>query len=111
VAGEGVQRHVGEQAQFREALLQFAHGARHQAFGVHGLAAVGRLLGRIDHREQCHHRHAQLEAVFSHGEQAVDAAALHARHAGHVLFLALPVNEHRQDQVFRRQARLATSAR
>jgi hypothetical protein len=100
VAGEGVQRHVGQQAQLGEALLQFAHRARHQAFGVGGLAAVGRLQRQLDHREQRHHRHAQLHAVFGHREQAVQAAALHAGHAGHVLHLALPVEqEHRQDQV------------
>jgi hypothetical protein len=41
VGGERVQRHVGQQAEAGEALLQLAHRARHQAFGVGGLAAVG----------------------------------------------------------------------
>jgi hypothetical protein len=34
VAGEGVQGHVGHHAQVGELLLQRAHHARHQAFGV-----------------------------------------------------------------------------
>ena len=51
VAGEGVERHVGHDAEFREAFFEFAHNARHQAFGVHGLAAVGRFQRRVDHRE------------------------------------------------------------
>ena len=41
VAGERVERHVGQHAQLGEALLQLAHGARHQAVGVERLAAVG----------------------------------------------------------------------
>jgi hypothetical protein len=112
VAGEGVQRHVGQQAQVGEALLQLAHRARHQAVGVGGLAAVGRLQRRVDHREQRHHRHTQLHAVFGHREQAVQAAALHAGHAGHVLHLALAVeHEHRQDQVVGRRRCSRTRAR
>jgi hypothetical protein len=99
VAGEGVERHVGQQAQFREALLQLAHGAGHQALGVGGLAAVGRLQRRVDDREQRHHRHAQLHAVFGHRKQAVQAAALHAGHAGHVLGGPAVEQEHRQDEV------------
>ncbi len=100
VGGKGIERHVGQQAQVGEALLQFAHRARHQAFGVGGFAAVGRLLRQLDDREQRHHRDAQLHAVFGHREQAVQAAPLHAGHAGHVLLLAPPVEqEHRQDQV------------
>jgi hypothetical protein len=54
--------------------------------------------------EQRHHRHTQLHAVFGHRVQAVQAAALDARHAGHVFFAALPFEqEHGQDQVVGRQ--------
>jgi hypothetical protein len=108
VRGEGVQRHVGEQAELGEALLEVAHGARHQAFGVGRLAAVGRLQRRFDDREQRHHRHAQRHALLGHREQPVDAHALHAGHAGHVLPLAVAVEqEDRQDQVLGGQAVLA----
>jgi hypothetical protein len=108
VAGEGIERHVGEQRQLGEALLQLAHRGGHQALGVERLAAVGRLAGAVDHREQRHHRHAQLQALLGHREQAIDAAALHAGHAGHVLHLTLArQHEDGVDQVFGGQARLA----
>jgi hypothetical protein len=117
VAGVGVQRHVGQQPRPGKRCLS-AHGARHQAVGVGGLAAVGRLQRRLDDREQRHHRHAQLHALLGHRKQAVHAAPLHARHAGHVLHLALAVeHEHRQDQVFgarrcsRTRARVKASRR
>ena len=108
VTGEGVERHVGQDAQFGEAFLQFANGARHQPGRVGGLASVGRLQRGLDHREQRHHRDAQRDAFLGRGEQPVDAAPLHAGHAGHVLRLLRAVeHEHRQDQVFGRQALLA----
>ena len=100
VAGERVQCHVAQHAQLREAVFQRTHGARHQAVGVGGLAAVGRLqLGR-DHREQRDHWHAQLHALLGQAHQPVDREALHAGHAGHVLHPVMAVvHEHRQDQI------------
>jgi hypothetical protein len=66
---------------------------------------VGRLQRRLDDREQGHHRHPQLHALLRHGKEAVHAASLHTRHAGHVLHQTLAVeHEDRQDQVFAGQA-------
>ena len=68
-----------------------------------GVFSAGSMTGK-----QRHHRHAQRHALLGHGEQAVDAAPLHAGHAGHVLRLAVAVeHEHGQDQVGRGQAVLA----
>ena len=40
-----------------------------------------RLQRRVDHREQRHHRDAERHALLGHGQQAVEAEALHAGHA------------------------------
>ena len=108
VRGVRVECHIGEQAELREAILQRAHRARHQAIGVARLAAVGRLQRRLDHREQRQHRQAERDALLGHGQYAVDRQALHAGHAGHVLRRAAAINhEQRQDQVRRMQPVLA----
>ena len=105
VRGEGVERDVGHHAEFGEALLQLAHDAGHQALGVERLAAVVELELLVDHREQRHHRDAELHAVFGHRQQAIQAEALHAGHRAHVLHLVLPgEHEDRQDQIRRGEA-------
>ncbi|MDT4858233.1 hypothetical protein FQZ97_926910 [compost metagenome] len=108
VAGERVERHVGHHAQLRELLLQLAHHPRHQAVRVHGFFAIGRLERLVDHREQRHHRNAQFHAVFGHGQQQVQAQALHAGHGTHGLAPMGPIqHKHRVDQVGRAEPVLA----
>ena len=108
VAGVRIERDVGEQPQAREALFQLAQCPRDQPCGVRRLVAAGVLQRRLDDREQGHHRDAQFDALLGHVVQPVQAAALHAGHARHVLRLRVAVeHEHRQDQVLRRQAMLA----
>jgi hypothetical protein len=100
VAGEGVERHVGHHAQTGKLFLQRPHHGGHQAVGV-GRFAADRVFQRgADHREQRHHRDAQLHAVLGHRQQQVQAQAFHAGHGGHGLAAALAFeHEHRVDQV------------
>ena len=63
VAGvRGRARRRSSRPEFGEAALELAHHRRHQALRVAGLAAVGCLAFRAEHREQRHHRDAQLDA-------------------------------------------------
>jgi hypothetical protein len=108
VAGEGVQRHVGHHPQLRKLLFELAYHAGHQAVRVPGFLAIDRLEVGIDHREQRHHRNAQLHALLSHWQQQVEAQALHAGHRGHGLAALLAVeHKHRVNRVMRRQRMLA----
>jgi hypothetical protein len=101
VAGEGVQRHVGHHAQAGKFFFSARTTRGHQAVGVGGLAA-DRVFqrGRLITGKQRHHRDAQLDAVFGHRQQQVQAQALHAGHRGHGLAAVAAVqHEHRVDQV------------
>jgi len=65
-----------------------------------GFLAVRRLERRVNRREQRQHRDAQLHAVFGHGQQQVQAQAVHAGHGGHGLAaVGALVHEHGVDQV------------
>ena len=102
MAGVGVQRHVGHEAQLGEAGFELAHHGGHQALGVEGLLAVGRFERRVDHGEQRHSRDAQGKALLGHWQKQVEAEALNARHGGYRL--APPTagqHKHRVDEVVR----------
>ena len=97
---EGIERHVGHQAELGETLLQRAHHRRHQAFRVQGFTAVGGLAVRLDDGEQGHHRNPEPYTFFGHRQQPVQAQALHAGHGLHVLCdAAAGQHEDGQDQV------------
>ncbi len=103
VAGEGVEGHVGHDAQVGEFLFQGPHHRGHQAVWVGGFDAIGRFQVQADDGEQRHHRDAQLHAVFGHGQQQVQAQSLHAGHGAHGFASALAFqHKHRVDQVMRR---------
>ena len=79
MARVGIERDVGDDADFRKALLQFAHAARHQALGIEGLLGVGGLQRGVDHRKERDRRNAECERLLDHREQVVDAAARRRR--------------------------------
>ena len=108
MAGEGVQRHVSHHAQAGEFLFQCAHHRGHQAVGVAGFAADRVFERGADDREQRHHGDAEFHAVFGHGQQQVQAQALHTGHGGHGFTAVLAFeHEHRVDQVVDRHGVLA----
>ena len=100
VAGEGVERHIGHDAQLRKVLFQFTHHSGYQALGVLGFAADGVFERRADDREQGHHRDAQFHAVLGHGQQQIHRQTLYAGHGGHSLSLVVALkHEHRVNQI------------
>ena len=100
MAGVRIQRDIGQDAQFREALFQFAHCAWHQSLRIDGFDAVWGLQGRINDWEQREHRNAELHAVFRDRQQQVDRQPLHTRHRGDGLALVFAIeDEDRINQV------------
>ncbi|MNN14350.1 hypothetical protein D3C81_1274110 [compost metagenome] len=109
--GEGIECHVGDDPQLREALTQGAGGALGDAVRVVGFGAVEGLLLQRGHREQRQRRNAQCDQLLGFLQQQVDGQALDARHRRHALALVLAVeDEHREDQVAHRQHVLAHQA-
>ena len=83
MGGVGIQRHVGDDAQLGEALLERADGALGQAVLVPGRGGVERLgLGRGD-REQHDGRDLQRHRLFGRAQQLIDGQPLHAGHGRH----------------------------
>ena len=80
VAGERVQRDVGQDAEIREARLDRLHGPGHETLRVGRDPAVRRLQAGFDHREDRHHRNAEPRAAFGDAEQLIDRVAMHAGH-------------------------------
>jgi len=111
VGGERIERYVGDDPQFREALTQRAGGVLGNAVRVPGFGGVERLLLQRRHREQRQRRDAQRHQLLGFLEQQVDGQALHAGHRRHRLATVLAIkDEHRQDQVVHRQHVLAYQA-
>ncbi len=107
VGGEGIERDVGHDAEFRHGLLDRAHGTLCQAIGVPGFTAIEALdLERRD-REEGECRDAEARDGFSLADQFIHRHALDARHRRdrHALPGAFH-DEHRVDEVVRRQHRL-----
>ena len=107
VRGVRVERDVGDHAQVREARLQRAHRALHQAFLVPGRRGIERLGLRRGHRKQRDRRDAQLAGQLADAQQLVDRHALDAGHRGHRRAAGQLVHEHGVDQVIGGQDRLA----
>ena len=80
VAGIGVKRHVGDDAELGERLLQRRHGARHQPVRIPGFLGARRLERRIDHRKQGQRRNAERLRAFGGLQQTIDALPLDAGH-------------------------------
>jgi hypothetical protein len=103
VGGEGVQRHVGHHAQIREFFFQPApRGApSHRGSALRGHRRFERL---VNHREQGHHRNAQLDAVFGHRQQQsrLRRSTPGMEADGFALLLAIN-NKNRVNQVVRRE--------
>ncbi len=108
VAGVGVQRHVGHDAQLGEFFFQRPHHARNQAVGVERFFAIGRLQRGLNRRKQRQHRNAQTHAFFGHWQQQIQTQAIDTGHRRHGLAQVLAlVDKHRVDQVVGRNCVLA----
>ncbi|MNF90152.1 hypothetical protein D3C84_727060 [compost metagenome] len=111
MGGEGVQGHVADHPQLREAVTQGADGPLGDAVRVPRFGAVEGLLLQRRHREQCQRRNAQCHPGFGFLEQQVDGQALDAGHRGYGFAAVLAVqHEHRKDQVVDGQDVLAHQA-
>ncbi len=109
--GEGIQRHVGDDAQLRETLTQRTGRTLGDALGVPGLGRIEGFLFQRRHREQRQRRDTQRYQLFGFLEQQVDGKPFHARHRRHLLATILSVeHEYRQNQVIDRQHVLAHQA-
>ena len=111
VDGVGIERHVGDDAELREFLLQRPHHARHEAFGVVRLFGELGLERLVDHREQGQCRHAELHRTLGRLQQQVEALALDAGHGTDFLDALLAIeHEHRVDEIIGGQRVLAHQA-
>ena len=64
MGGVGVERNVGDDAQFRKTLFQGAHHAGYQAFRIIGFGRIQAFERQIDHRENRQGRDAELDAFL-----------------------------------------------
>jgi len=64
VAGERVQRHVGDHTQLGEMGLERPHRPLRQTFWIISFGGIERFRFRWRHREQGHRRHAQFRQRF-----------------------------------------------
>jgi len=111
VGGEGVQRDVGDHAQFGQGRLQGPHRPLGQAVGIPGLGRVQALLLRGNHREQGQGGDAQFQADRGLAQQLVHAQAFDPRHRCDRLAPALALaDEDGIDQVVGGQPVLAHQA-
>ena len=111
VAGIGIERHVGEDADIGHGLLDGAAGPADQVFGVERLAADCVPQARIGVGKQRHRRDAQLRGALGLADDLVDAEALDARHRGDGIARVVAVDdEERPDEVVDGQHVLAHEA-
>ena len=104
VARVRIERDVRQHAEHREVLLQLAHGARNETFGIRGFAAIRSLERRLDRRKQRQHRHAQFHALLGDFHQQIDGRALDAGHRRHGLpHIRAFDDEHRINEVVGRE--------
>jgi len=66
VRGVRIESDVGHEAELGESFLERGECARHQAFRIERLAAIGAFQLRIDHRKKREHRNAELQALLGH---------------------------------------------
>jgi hypothetical protein len=104
VGGEGIERHVAQDADLGHRLLDRAHGAADEVVGIAGfLAVLGFQLARHD-REDRDDGDAQFGRPARVLDQLVDAQPLDAGHRGDRAALGFPVlHEDGPDQVGGRQ--------
>ncbi len=95
-----IECHVGQYAEFGEALLDGLDRARHQAFGIEGLAPVRGFEWRGDHRKERHHRDSERNALVGDRQQLVDRHAFDTRHRDDGVAPSFAFHdEHRVDEV------------
>ena len=102
MAGVGIERDVGDDAERRKARLQRAHGARHQPLRIPCRGGVERLVLCADHRKQRDRRHAELHAALGVAQQQVDALARDAGQRRHGVFAPGAVLDEHRDRSDRR---------
>jgi hypothetical protein len=108
VAGEGVERHVGHDAQIGKMIFECANHSRYQTIWVQGFIALWVFQSAVDHRKQGHDRNAQLDAVFGHRQQQVQTEPLYTGHRTDGLALVLTIQyKDGVDQVVDRELMLA----
>ena len=100
----GIEGHVADDAEgVAEAVPDRPHGAAGEVVGVAGMAAVVGLEGRLDHGKDRHRRDAELNRLLGRPQDALDRQPLDARHARHRQGRLVVVDEHRPDQIGRRE--------
>ncbi len=108
VSGIGIERDVGDDAEFGKALLQCRHRSWDEPLGIGCLAPVSGLHLAWNQGKHCHRRHTELHAEFRVRQQAIDRVAPNPRHRGHRLGPVPALDhEHGIDEVVRRQPVLA----
>ena len=69
MAGIGVKRHIGHDAQAWKMFFKGGHHVGYQAFGVGGFFAIGCFEVGTDYGEKRHHRNTKLYAFFGHRQE------------------------------------------
>ena len=80
VAGIGIERHVGNDAEFGKFFLQRRDHARHETVRIPCLFGSGRLERRIDDGKQRQRRYAQRLRAFGRAQQSIQALSLDTGH-------------------------------
>ncbi len=106
-----VERHVGDDADLRKALLHFANAARDEPLVVERLFGSGALERRVDDRKENDRGDCICERLLNDLEHLIDAQTGHSGHGRHRFGdLAALAHEKRQDQVLGRKPCLAHQA-
>ena len=100
VAVEGIQRHVADDADVGDRLLDRLNGAADQVVGVQGLAGVGRFQALVNGRKKGDGGNAQVPGLGHRIDQKIDAEPVDAGHGGNGFALAFAFDhENGPDQV------------
>ena len=107
MGGEGVERHIGNDPQIGQCVLERAYRPLRNSLRIVGLARVFGFFLRRGDREQRQRRDAQSMYFGRLAQQLIDAQTFDARHGGDRLALPLAIqHEHRIDKVIRGQCML-----
>ena len=71
VAGVGVERHIGHDAQLGKLFFQRSHHRGNQALRVPSLRAIRRFERLADHRKKRHYRNTQIHTLLRYWEQQI----------------------------------------
>ena len=110
VAGIGVERHIGDEADVRHRRLDGAQRLADEVLRIERLGADVVAQLRVGVGEKRDRRNAEIAGAADFGDDAVDRLAHDARHGGHRLGLRLVGQEQRPDQVVDGERRLAHQA-